>query len=110
MAYPPDPVAVSDIQKAVIAQYGIPVYDLKSRRRDRAAARPRQIAMYLCRHLTYLSLPEIGRAFGNRDHTTVMHAVKTVDGLMASDRDLAVLIGALMFRLRTPGQHVLPLE
>ena len=59
---------------------------MHSARRSRAVARPRQIAMYLSKQLTQRSLPDIGRKFGGRDHTTVMHAVKKVDELRAADR------------------------
>ena len=59
---------------------------MHSARRSRSIARPRQIAMYLAKQLTQRSLPEIGRKFGGRDHTTVMHAVKKVDELRAADR------------------------
>jgi chromosomal replication initiator protein len=62
---------------------------MSSARRARAVARPRQVAMYLAKQLTSRSLPEIGRRFGNRDHTTVMHAVKTVSDLMARDAGFA---------------------
>ena len=60
-----------------------------SARRSRDIARPRQVAMYLAKNLTSLSYPEIGRQFGGRDHTTVMHAVKTVENLSKSDGRLA---------------------
>jgi Bacterial dnaA protein helix-turn-helix len=73
------------IQLAVADRLGVTVFDLLSRRRARKIARPRQIAMWLARHTTPCSLPEIGRAFGGRDHTTVMHAIARIDGLMAAD-------------------------
>jgi chromosomal replication initiator protein len=60
-----------------------------SARRSRQIARPRQIAMYLAKNLTSLSYPEIGRRFGNRDHTTIMHAVRKVEELMVSDIELS---------------------
>jgi len=60
-----------------------------SARRARAVARPRQVAMYLAKQLTARSLPEIGRKFGGRDHTTVMHAVRKVDELRSTDRGFA---------------------
>jgi len=59
--------------------------DLLSKKRTRAIARPRQIAMSLARELTQLSLPEIGNTFGGRDHTTVLHACKTIDALRNTD-------------------------
>ncbi|HEY0205081.1 MAG TPA: helix-turn-helix domain-containing protein, partial [Acetobacteraceae bacterium] len=63
--------------------------DMSSARRARAVARPRQVAMYLAKQLTSRSLPEIGRKFGNRDHTTVMHAVKVVAELIETDADFS---------------------
>jgi chromosomal replication initiator protein len=65
------------------------VADMHSERRARAVARPRQVAMFLSKQLTQRSLPEIGRKFGGRDHTTVMHAVKKVEELMANDQAFA---------------------
>ena len=62
---------------------------MASTRRARVVARPRQVAMYLAKQLTPRSLPEIGRKFGGRDHTTVMHAVKKIEELIASDNSLA---------------------
>lgn len=71
--------SVTRIKIAVAAEYGVSVIDLESDRRALAVARPRQAAMWLCRRLTGRSLPEIGRMFGGRDHTTVMHACKAVE-------------------------------
>lgn len=87
-------VTLDDIQKKVCEHYGIKLADLNGARRSRNLARPRQIAMYLSKKLTTRSLPDIGRAFGGRDHTTVMHAVQKVedlirtDGMIADDIDL----------------------
>ena len=67
----------------------IRITDMHSARRSRAVARPRQVAMYLAKQLTARSLPEIGRKFGGRDHTTVMHAVKKVDELRQADSAFA---------------------
>jgi chromosomal replication initiator protein len=78
-------VTIDDIQKKVAEHYSIRLTDMSSARRARAVARPRQIAMYLAKQLTSRSLPEIGRKFGNRDHTTVMHAVSRVTELMQRD-------------------------
>jgi chromosomal replication initiator protein len=69
--------------------------DILSPRRARAVARPRQAAMYLAKVLTEYSLPEIGRKFGGRDHTTIIHGVRKIEELMAQDRDLAADIDAL---------------
>jgi chromosomal replication initiator protein len=82
-------VSVDDIQKRVAAHYGVRVAEMFSARRARNIARPRQVAMYLAKILTSLSYPEIGRQFGGRDHTTVMHAVRSIEGLMASDSGMA---------------------
>ena len=68
-------------------QWSIRLTDMTSARRARAVARPRQVAMYLAKQLTSRSLPEICRRFGNRDHTTVMHAVKRVSELMEQDAE-----------------------
>ncbi len=78
-------VTIDEIQKRVAEHYNIRVADMHSARRARAVARPRQVAMYLAKQLTARSLPEIGRKFGGRDHTTVMHAVRKVEELCASD-------------------------
>jgi len=81
-------VTIEEIQRRVADYYHVKMTDLLSARRAREIARPRQIAMYLAKRLTPRSLPEIGRRFGNRDHTTVMHAVKRIDELRAADREL----------------------
>lgn len=81
-------LSIEDIQKSVAEYYNIKLIDLKSTRRDRRIARPRQIAMYLSKQLTTKSLPEIGLAF-DRDHTTIIHAIRTIDDLMVSDADVA---------------------
>ena len=82
-------ISVDAIQKRVAAHYGLRVSEMFSARRSRDIARPRQIAMYLAKNLTSLSYPDIGRQFGGRDHTTVMHAVKTVETLIKNDDRLA---------------------
>lgn len=78
-------ITIDEIQKKVAEHYNIRVADMHSARRARAVARPRQIAMYLAKQLTPRSLPEIGRKFGGRDHTTVIHAVRKVEELAAYD-------------------------
>jgi chromosomal replication initiator protein len=80
---------VENIQKTVAEYYKIRVADLLSKRRSRSIARPRQVAMALAKELTSHSLPEIGDAFGGRDHTTVMHACKRVKELRESERRLS---------------------
>ena len=82
-------VTIEDIQKTVAEHFNIKLADMSSPRRARAVARPRQVAMYLSKHLTSRSLPEIGRKFGGRDHTTVMHAIRKIDELTADDQTLA---------------------
>jgi chromosomal replication initiator protein len=82
-------VTIDEIQKRVAEHYNIRLADMHSARRARAVARPRQVAMYLCKQLTPRSLPEIGRKFGGRDHTTVMHAVRKIEELRTLDRVMA---------------------
>jgi|KBSSwiStaDraftv2_1062776.scaffolds.fasta_scaffold114961_2 chromosomal replication initiator protein len=92
MTYP----SIAAIQAAVCAHFRVTHLDLLSRRRGRAISRPRQVGMWLARHTTPLSLPEIGREF-QRDHTTVMHAVDRID------REIAAITphGAIALQLRT---------
>ncbi|MBU6235751.1 MAG: chromosomal replication initiator protein DnaA [Alphaproteobacteria bacterium] len=78
-------ITIDEIQRKVAEHYNLRLTDMHSARRSRNVARPRQVAMYLCKKLTTRSLPEIGRKFGGRDHTTVMHAVKKVEELMTED-------------------------
>jgi chromosomal replication initiator protein len=82
-------VTIEEIQKKVAEHYSIRLTDMSSARRARSVARPRQVAMFLAKQLTSRSLPEIGRKFGNRDHTTVMHAVSRVSELMERDGSFA---------------------
>ncbi len=82
-------VTIEEIQKRVAEHFNIRIADMHSARRSRAVARPRQVAMYLSKQLTARSLPEIGRKFGGRDHTTVMHAVRKVDELRQADASFA---------------------
>ena len=82
-------VTIDEIQRKVAEHFNMRIADMHSERRARAVARPRQVAMFLAKSLTQRSLPEIGRKFGGRDHTTVMHAVKKVEELMASDHGFA---------------------
>jgi chromosomal replication initiator protein len=82
-------VTIDEIQRRVAEHFNIRLSEMTSERRARAVARPRQIAMYLAKQLTTRSLPEIGRKFGGRDHTTVMHAVRKIEELTLSDRALA---------------------
>jgi len=82
-------VSIDEIQKRVAEKWNIRLTDMSSARRARQVARPRQVAMYMAKQLTSRSLPEIGRMFGNRDHTTVMHAVSRITELMARDAAFA---------------------
>ncbi len=82
-------VTIEDIQKRVAEYYSIKISDMQSARRSQNVARPRQVAMYLAKVLTSRSLPEIGRKFGGRDHTTVLHAVRKVEEIKIQDREFA---------------------
>ena len=93
-------ITVDDIQKTVAEYYGLKQADLLSERRNRAVARPRQAAMWLCKQLTTRSLPDIGRRFGGRDHTTVLHAVRRIEELKAIDAPLSADVEALTRKLR----------
>ena len=84
----PRKVRIEDIQKVVSQHYNVSRADMLSARRTRTIVLPRQIAMYLAKNVTPRSLPEIGRRFGNRDHTTVLHAVRKIENLLASDKKL----------------------
>jgi chromosomal replication initiator protein len=87
-------VFVAEIQKQVAAAFEIPLSEMTSERRSREVARPRQVAMYLARKFTPRSLPMIGHQFGDRDHTTVMHAIRRVEELRANDAELnATIVG-----------------
>ncbi len=94
-------ITIEDIQKKVSAHYNIKVSDMHSARRSVAIARPRQVAMYLSKKLTTKSLPEIGRKFGGKDHTTVMHAVKRIDELARQDKEFADDVELLMRMLQS---------
>jgi chromosomal replication initiator protein len=94
-------VSIEEIQKKVAEHYNIRLTDMSSARRARNVARPRQVAMYLAKQLTQRSLPEIGRRFGNRDHTTVMHAVSRIAELMQQDAGFAEDIALLRKMLET---------
>ena len=93
-------ITIEDIQKKVIQHFNIKMSDMHSARRSRVVARPRQIAMYLAKKLTSRSLPEIGRKFGGRDHTTVIHAVKRIDELCGSDSGVEEDVQLLIQKLR----------
>ena len=88
-------VAMDDIQEAVCAQFHVKLAELKSRRRSKTLVHPRQIAMYLCRELTDASYPEIGRQFGGKDHTTIIHACRQVAKAKEADTGLQTTIESL---------------
>jgi chromosomal replication initiator protein len=96
----PKRVKIEDIQRIVARQYNVSRSDLLSSRRTANVVRPRQVAMYLAKTLTLRSLPEIGRRFGGRDHTTVLHAVRKIEGLVGSDMALAEEIEILKRQLQ----------
>jgi chromosomal replication initiator protein len=88
-------VAMDDIQEVVCAQFHVKVAEIKSRRRSKTLVHPRQIAMYLCRELTDASYPEIGRQFGGKDHTTIIHACRQVAKAKETDTALQTTIETL---------------
>lgn len=81
-------ISIEEIQKKVAEHYNIKMHDMSSAKKTRAIARPRQIAMYLSKILTNKSFMEIGRKFGGKDHTTVMHALKTIEALKLTDNEI----------------------
>ena len=93
-------VTVDEIQKLTSDHFGLKQADLLSERRTRSVARPRQVAMWLCKQHTTRSYPDIGRRFGGRDHTTVLHAVKKVEELLLADDQIARDVEALTRKLR----------
>lgn len=93
-------ITVDEIQRTVADHFNLKQADLLSERRTRSVARPRQIAMYLCKQHTTRSYPDIGRRFGGRDHTTVLHGVRKIEALIATDEQIARDVEALTRRLR----------
>ncbi len=91
---------MDDIQKATAEHFALKQADLISERRNRAIARPRQCAMWLAKQLTTRSLPDIGRRFGGRDHTTVLHAVRRIEALKEVDPQIARDVETLLRKLR----------
>jgi chromosomal replication initiator protein len=92
-------VTIESIQKAVAEQFGLRLVEIKAKNNSRAIVYPRQIAMYLAKHLTEASLPEIGRQFGGKHHTTVLHSVEKIDGVRKTDKDLNRMINKLTEQL-----------
>jgi chromosomal replication initiator protein len=91
-------ITVEHIQRVVTDHYAIKMSDLKSKKKNRAFIAPRHLSMYLCRQLTGLSLPDIGRHFGGRDHTTVIHALNRIEAALRSDPEFEQLAATLMRR------------
>jgi chromosomal replication initiator protein len=92
-------VTIESIQKAVAEQFGLRLVEIKAKNNSRAIVYPRQIAMYLAKHLTEASLPEIGRQFGGKHHTTVLHSVEKIDEARKTDKDLNRLVNKLTEQL-----------
>lgn len=99
---PPPASRIEQIQRAVVKRYGITRMELLSSRRTNQVVRPRQIAMYLCKMMTPRSLPEIGRRFGGKDHTTVLHAVRKIEARRSQDPILDGEILGLIEMLSEP--------
>lgn len=95
----PRRIMVDEIKRAVCERFDVPLREMTSSRRFRGVARPRQVAMYLSHKLTQRTLTEIGRLFGHRDHTTVIHAIKQVEHLRLVDGEFAADVLALEERL-----------
>jgi len=96
----PAGLSVESIQREVASYFEVKLHDLKGPKRHRAVAHPRMIAMYLSRHLTSMSFPEIGNRFGGKDHSTVISAVRKIEKKMADDSSLRSVISTLTTRLR----------
>jgi chromosomal replication initiator protein len=94
------PITPNDILKVVAAHYGIKVSDLKSKSNARPIAYPRQVAMYICKELTDLSYPEIGKIFNNKHHSTVMYSVEKIDQLIQDDQQVARTVEMLTKQFR----------
>jgi chromosomal replication initiator protein len=89
-------ISVESIQKAVAEQFGLRLPEIKQKNNSRSIVVPRQIAMYLAKQMTDCSLPEIGRQFGGKHHTTVMHSIAKIDEQRRADKDLNRTINKLM--------------
>ena len=96
-------ITVERIQRAVAKAYNITMDDMVSKRRSRSIARPRQVAMFLAKKLTTRSLPDIGRRFGGRDHSTVIHAVKKISEICSEDDDFARKVDAVENMIKSGG-------
>jgi chromosomal replication initiator protein len=89
-------ITIEIIQKFVADYYNLKLVDLKSRNNSKSVAMPRQIAMYLCKSLTHASLPEIGRSFGGKHHSTVIHSIRKVEEFRKKDGDFNTLISSFL--------------
>ncbi|MEV2312733.1 chromosomal replication initiator protein DnaA [Paenibacillus larvae] len=98
----PRVITIQDIQQKVGEFYGLKLEDFKARKRTKAVAFPRQVAMYLSRKLTDFSLPKIGDAFGGRDHTTVIHAHEKISEAVKKDQELYKIIQSITEKIKTP--------
>jgi chromosomal replication initiator protein len=92
-------VTIESIQKSVAEQFGLRLVEIKAKNNSRSIVYPRQIAMYLAKHLTEASLPEIGRQFGGKHHTTVLHSVEKIEAVRKNDKDLNRLLNKLTEQL-----------
>jgi len=93
-------VTIDAIQKFVSEYYQLKLTDLKSRNNSKSVAMPRQVAMYLCKSLTHASLPEIGRSFGGKHHSTVIHSIKKVDAMRKQDGHFNTLLNSFLESFR----------
>jgi len=93
-------ITIETIQKFVSEYYQLKVNELKSRNNSKSVAMPRQVAMYLCKSLTHASLPEIGRSFGGKHHSTVIHSIRKVEELRRTDKDFNSLITGFLETVR----------
>jgi hypothetical protein len=96
---------VRDIQLAVCKHYDVKLLDMLSKRRTADIVKPRQIAMYLAKTMTLKSLPDIGRRFGGRDHTTALHAIRKMEGLIELDGDIARDIATITDKIKETFNH-----
>jgi chromosomal replication initiator protein len=94
-------VSIDNIQRTVADYYKIKVSEMYSKKRTRNVARPRQVAMALAKELTHMSLPDIGDAFGGRDHTTVLHACRKIAQLRNTSNEMTADIASLLKVLRS---------
>ena len=93
-------ISIELVQKTVAQTFNIPISELRAKRRDKNIVLPRQVAMYLARHLTNMSLPEIGFAFGGKDHTTVLHSFKKIEQKLLEDNNLKGIIDQIITTLK----------